>query len=66
MLMAAQALDTRKFNSSPVLERIKDEIRLHVPELEQDREMSEDFKKVKDLIESDRFLDLTEEFIELG
>ncbi len=65
ILMATQALDNRQQKSSPVIEEIRKEIRKSVPTLSRDREMSQDFEKIKELIESDKLKQIADKFFVL-
>ena len=66
MMIAAQALDTRKFKSSKVIEEIKKEIRKKVDFLDRDRILSNDIREMKTLVDSEIFPKLTQRHIDFS
>jgi histidine ammonia-lyase len=65
LMAAAQALDSRKYKSSLVIETIKSEIRKIVAHLKKDRIINDDINNLKKLIDSDILINSTEKFISL-
>ncbi len=65
MMIAAQALDTRKYKSSKVIEEIKKEIRKKVDFLDKDRILTDDIREMKTLINSEIFSKLAQRHIDL-
>lgn len=66
LMVAAQALDTREFPSSPVIEAVKAKIRSIVPHLEKDRIITDDINNLKLLADSDVIVKIVEEFLKLN
>ncbi len=65
LMIACQALDTREYKSSKIIEIIKSEVRKTVTFLEKDRILSEDIINMKKLIESGIIPEIVEKHIEL-
>ncbi|MBN2460324.1 MAG: histidine ammonia-lyase [Candidatus Cloacimonetes bacterium] len=65
LIIACQALEERKYSSSPALMAIKEIIRDHVKPLTKDRELSEDIEKMKKLVESEILADSARKYITL-
>ena len=65
LMIACQALDTREYKSSKIIEIIKSEVRKTVTFLEKDRILSEDIRNMKKLIESGIIPEIVEKHIEL-
>jgi len=66
LLIACQALDDRDHLSSPVIEKVKKEIREDIPAITQDRVLYRDIEQIKALLNSSKILDIVKEFIKLG
>jgi len=65
LLVACQALDTRKLKSSEVIESVKSEVRKQVKFLEKDRILADDINKMKNLVDSERIMKIVKNFIDL-
>jgi len=66
LMVAAQALDTRKHQSSDVIQAIKSEIRKNVAFLEKDRIITDDINNMKILVDSDVLPKIAAKFINLN
>jgi histidine ammonia-lyase len=66
LMAACQALDTRDLKSSEALEDVKTEIRKYVAFLERDRIINDDFRKIKDIIETDTLINIVQKYIKLN
>jgi histidine ammonia-lyase len=66
LMAACQALDTRDLKSSDALEAVKAEIRKHVAFLERDRIINDDFRKIKEIIETNSLTDIVKKHIKLN
>ncbi len=65
-MVAAQALDTRKYQSSDVIQAIKSEIRKKVAFLEKDRIITDDINNMKTLVDSDVLPKIAAKYISLN
>ncbi|MCD4818491.1 MAG: histidine ammonia-lyase [Candidatus Cloacimonetes bacterium] len=65
LLVACQALDTRKLKSSDAIEAVKSEVRKQVKFLEKDRIMSDDIEKMKKLVDSEIISKIVKNYIDL-
>ena len=65
LMCACQALDIRKIPSSPVIERIKQEVRKEIEHLHKDRIISHDINAAKAMVDSSRLVAIAAEFIEI-
>ena len=65
LMAAAQALDSRKYRSSVVIEAVKSEIRKRVARLEKDRIINDDINNLKKLVTSDILIETAEKFVPL-
>ena len=66
LMVAAQALDTRKHQSSDVIQAIKSEIRKNVAFLKKDRIITDDINNMKILVDSDVLPKIAAKFINLN
>jgi histidine ammonia-lyase len=65
LLIALQALEYRKYPSSPVIEAIRKAFRKEVTVLDRDRNINPDMLKAKEFIASNRILDIVKDYITL-
>ena len=65
LMTACQALDCRKFKSSPAIEAVKNEIRKTVKHLDYDRIMTDDISNLIQIVDSDIILKIVNKFIKL-
>jgi histidine ammonia-lyase len=65
LMIAVQALDTRTLKSSPALEAVRSEIRKHVAFLQKDRLLSNDIKKMKEIVDSEVIVNIVDQIIDL-
>ncbi|MFO7896820.1 MAG: histidine ammonia-lyase [Candidatus Cloacimonadales bacterium] len=66
LMSACQALDSREYQSSPVLEAIKAEVRKNIAHLAKDRIINHDINFAKNLVDSAILPDLAAQYIELS
>ncbi len=65
LLAALQALDYRKIKSSPVIEEIKSKIRKEIKPMYHDRLYNDDIHKIRNIIMSDRIIQIVKKYIDL-
>ena len=65
LMASMQAIETRQYKSSPVLESVHQEIRKNVAFLEKDRQLTDDINYMTKLVDSDVLPSLVQNFIEL-
>ena len=66
LMAACQALDTRDLKSSAALEAVKTEIRKYVDFLERDRIINDDFRKIKEILETDILPNIVSNYIKIN
>ena len=65
LMSACQALDTRELESSPVIERVKQEVRKVIEHLHKDRIITQDINAAKELVDSGKLVSLATELIDI-
>ncbi len=58
LMLATQAIDNRKLKTSSILEQVKDLVRSKVKPLDKDRNIGQDIKKIKQLVDSGQILEI--------
>jgi histidine ammonia-lyase len=65
MMISAQALDSRNYPSSPVVEAVRSKVRETVAFLQKDRIITDDINNMKQLIEGTTLTDVVQEYCTL-
>ncbi len=65
LMAACQAVDNREYQTSNVLEAVKEEVRKYVEIILKDRVIKNDINKMKEIVDSEKLVNLAKEYINI-